>query len=496
MKNALLTSALALAILICTAGNAYACTGTYVGKKVSENGSTIIARTEDIGSAHPKSVVVYPEKNYPDGSMYESAITKFKCPNPSYTYKYYAVPDSDGNDDDETYDEVGFNEKGVAVSATVSADVNDAISAIDPLVEDGLREADIGTLVLSRAKTAKEGVKLLADLVEKYGSAEGNIIMIADHDEAWYMEILSGHQYAAIKLPDDAVAVIPNCFMLDYVNLNDKNNVIASKDVVNMPQKHGLLKYKDGKFSLRKTYGTERGNYDQDRLWGGYHFLAPSKKLPYSTDFSLFFQPDKKVSVKDVMELQKYRYEGTAIDANLPKNNTEKHKVRPIGIERQAECHVIELKDNFPKEAPGVLWLALGNAEHNVYLPYLPVIDKVNPEYSQRSHLFDENQAYWVFRGQGALAELNRDKYGKNVRDYWEKYQDKLIKDQDNVNKEFIEKYKANKNEAKDYANEQLSKVQKDSLEKADKMYKQLFTYVSGEAGRPHKDAFKPENMN
>lgn len=495
MKNALLTSALALAMILGTAGNVFACTGTYVGKKVSANGSTIVARTEDIGSAHPKSVVVYPAQNFPAGSMYESAITNFKCENPLFTYKYYAVPDSDGNNDDGIYDEVGFNEKGVAVSATVSADVNDAISAIDPLLEDGLREADIGTLVLQRAKTAREGVEELAKIIDKYGSAEGNIVMIADHNEAWYMEILSGHQYVAIKLPEDKVAVIPNCFMLDYVNLNDKENVIASKNVINLPEKHKLLKYKDGKFSLRKTYGPERGSYDQDRLWGGYHFLAPSKKLPYNTDFSLFFTPDKKVSVKDVMELQKYRYEGTELDANLPKNNTDKRKVRPIGIDRQAECHVFELNDKFPKEAPGVLWLTLGNAEHNVYLPYLPVIDKVDPAFSAKSHLFSPEQAYWIFRGQGALAEINRDKYGKNVREYWEKYQDNLIKNQEEVNKNFIEKYKVDKYSAKDYANKELEKVQKDSLEKANKMYNELFTYVSGEAGRPHKEAFKPSDM-
>lgn len=495
MKDSIITLALALVMVVGTASSAFACTGTYVGKKVSENGSTLVARTEDIGSAHPKSLVVYPARDHKKGSMYESEITNFKYPNPVHTYKYFAVPDSDGNNDDGIYDEVGFNEHGLSVTATVSVDIREEINFVDPLVEDGLREADIGTLVLSRTKTAKEAVELLAKIVDEKGSAEGNVIMIADKNEVWYMEIVSGHQYAAIKMPDDVVAVIPNCLMLDYVDVNDKENVIASKDLISMPEKNGLIKNKDNKFSVRKTYGPEMVDYDRARIWGGQHFLAPSKNLPYEAEFNLFFTPDKKVSVKDVMELQKYRYEDTDKNANLPENQTEENTVRPIGTERQAESHIIELKDSFPQDAPGVLWLSLGNAEHNIYLPYYPSLDKVPEVYSNRYHDFNENQAYWMFRGQATLAELNRDKYGKNVRTYWTNYQDQLIKNQDIKNQEFLKLYNQDKNMAKDYANSEASRIGMEAYNKAKKMYSELFKYVANEAGRPSEEAFMPSEM-
>ncbi len=57
-----------------------------------------------------------------------------------------------------------------------------------------------------------------------------NIITIADKTGVWYMEILSGHQYVAIKFPDDKYAVFPNTFFLGSVDFDDTENVIASKE--------------------------------------------------------------------------------------------------------------------------------------------------------------------------------------------------------------------------------------------------------------------------
>ena len=45
------------------------------------------------------------------------------------------------------------------------------------------------------------------------------------------MEILSGHQYVAVKVPEDKYAVFANTYYLGHVDLNDTENVIASKDV-------------------------------------------------------------------------------------------------------------------------------------------------------------------------------------------------------------------------------------------------------------------------
>ncbi|CDZ74746.1 putative dipeptidase B [Peptoniphilus sp. ING2-D1G] len=469
---------------------ALACTSTYVGNKVSENGSTLVARTEDISGAHPKSFVAYPAQEYKEGTEFVDVLTGFTWPQPLKSLSYIAVPDSAGELDDGIYDEVGYNEKGVAITATESASYNDHIEAIDPLVEAGLREANITTLVLSQATTAREGVELLAKIIEEKGASEGNTLMIADQEETWYMEILSGHQYAAMKLPKDKVAVMPNCFMLDYVDVNDTENYITSKDLYNLPKSHNLIQTVDGKFSVRKTYGPELSKYNRARIWGGYNLLAPSIKLSYDApqeDYKLLFTPDKNISVKEVMNLQRYRYEGTALDANLPENKD----VRAIGVPSQVECHIIELKEGFPKEIPGILWLAMGNCEHNVYVPYFPNLTKIPEAYSKKSLEFDDTQAYWQFRALTMLSELDRERYGKSVREYWDKYEDNLLKTQELRDKKFLTLYHQDKAKSVVYANDLAEELGMDALNKAKIMYGELMEYVIANSTRTQKNPFK-----
>ena len=78
-------------------------------------------------------------------------------------------------------------------------------------------------------KPQEKGLNSLLKIVEEKGAAEGNIVTIADKEGVWYMEILSGHQYAAILFPEDRFAVFPNTFFLGHVDLSDTERTIASK---------------------------------------------------------------------------------------------------------------------------------------------------------------------------------------------------------------------------------------------------------------------------
>ena len=130
------------------------------------------------------------------------------------------------------------------------------------------------------------------------------------------MEILSGHQYAAVKVPEDSYAVVPNHFLLGNVDISSKD-VIASKDLINLPKAKGFYKEFGGAFHAALTYGEEIGDYDCVRLWGGQNKLSPSEKVSYDTKvFSLWRKADKKITLEDVMELQRYRYEDTDKNAN------------------------------------------------------------------------------------------------------------------------------------------------------------------------------------
>ena len=220
----LLTGMLALSGTV----SAFACTGTIIGKNVSEDGTRLIARTEDIGGGHTKRYVVQPAMQYTKEAVFVDRNTGFTYPQPAKAYKYTYVPDADV-EGDGIYGEIGFNEFGVFVDATISASPNEKAESADPFVEDGFREANMVSILLPRVKTAKEGVELVASIIEEKGAAEGNILVIGDSKETWYIEIYTGHRYAAIKVPDDACMVFPNCFMLGNVDLEDKENVFASQ---------------------------------------------------------------------------------------------------------------------------------------------------------------------------------------------------------------------------------------------------------------------------
>ena len=280
--------------------NAFGCTGFVAGKEATADGFRIIARTEDLSGAHNKTFKVYPHQKNKKPVQFTDSIG-FKIELPKESYRYTAICDAEQSEG--IYDEVGFNEHGVAMSATVSASPGKAAEEADPLVENGLSEASMTTVVLPYITTAREGVERIAKIVDTYGSAEGNIVFIADDKESWYIEIYTGHQYAAVKVPDDMYAVVPNHFLLGYIDTASKD-VIASKDLINLPKAKGFYKESDGKFHAALTYGEELNDYNRVRLWGGQNKLSPSAQVAYDTKlFSLWRKADKKIALEDVMEL-------------------------------------------------------------------------------------------------------------------------------------------------------------------------------------------------
>ena len=263
-------------------------------------------------------------------------------PYPEHTYQYTLAKDSPlFGDGEEPYAEVGINENEVAMTATVSTYYNDKAKAADPLVDTGICELSMGSILLGQAKTARDGVELLGEIVEKYGSGECNTIMISDPNEAWYMEIVSGHQYAVIKLPEDQVAAIPNMMLLGTVDVTDTENVIASEGLVSLAEENGFLKTEDGMIHVAQTYGAENpGKGQLTRLWQGTYYLNHEKGERLSIEpsedgvygpYDLLFTPNKKFSTQDIMKFLAYRGEGTKMDFNVNES------IYAIGNKNQAE---------------------------------------------------------------------------------------------------------------------------------------------------------------
>ena len=106
------------------------------------------------------------------------------------------------------------------------------------------------TVTLPYIDSARAGVERLGKIVAKQGAAETNGVIFSDKNEIWYMEILSGHQWAAVKVPDDCYAVIPNMLSIDSFDLKDKDSYLCSADLESF-RKESTDKYETGYFFKR-----------------------------------------------------------------------------------------------------------------------------------------------------------------------------------------------------------------------------------------------------
>lgn len=454
-----------------------ACTGFIIGKNLTTDGSTLYGRTEDLEPNHNKNFVVRERKNNKAGDKFVDETNGFSFDLPAVSYKYTAVPDV--TPEQGVFDEAGFNEEGVSISATVSASANDDIQKVDPYVKDGIAESALTSVVLPHVKTAKEGVELLAKIVREKGAAEGNIVTIADKTGVWYMEILSGHQYAAIKFPDDKYAVFPNTFFLGSVDKNDTENTILSADLEKIAQDAGTYKEINGSFHVAQSYNPPLAEADRSRVWSGIKALDPNADVQYDDEyFELMHSTSDKLSLRDAMNLQRNRLEGTdfkpqdqmELDGKGIPDKTKADPVYkyPISNPNVMEAHIFQLKDNLPASTGGgILWLAMGSPRNAPYLPYYGNISNTSQPYQEMSTAYNENSWYWT------VSRIN-----DLVAKYPELFEDGSIRSEiERMESQWIEEQPAHDSEQISLSEqpEQASlKATKDSMERADSVFKRL----------------------
>ena len=530
--SALLLSAAVAAGSVVSAG---ACCGLYIGSDETVTGSTYVGRSEDIGKLYDKVFEVIPAADHAAGAMYEDSYG-FSMPYPAHTYRYTVMRDSvnrgetmtdaNGNITEIAYGEVGMNEKGVAVSATVSTDYNKAAEAADSLNEDsGLCEISLNSVILMQADSARDGVEKLAKILDEHGAGECNSLTISDADEVWDFEILSGYQYVAVKMPKDKVSVNPNMVIMNEIDTADTENVIASKDLIALPQEKGFLVssqvpatgvsagQKITKIDVQKTYGAEDfGDGQYVRYWQGVNYL--NKALSNNVDiyranadtvpvgpFNMLFDADRKLDTYDALRLLAYRGEGTEYDANTKGNYA-------IGNERQAECHVFEIRDNMPEALATIQWQTMSRAEFSVYLPYYSnlltdtsdifkneyyVNKKEVPEITQVLDNKDfpaDTSAYWVFAAINDLCDNDRDRYGVNVKKFWENYQKEVICQQAAVDTEMVKLYKESPAKAEAKATELGKAVSEEAFGYAKSILSELRAFIKEHGS--DKEVFMP----
>lgn len=465
-----------LMFVLCLAPSAHACTEIYVGKDVSEDGSIIMARSNDNQSVWAtRAEITEGVENKPGRTMSVGKDSSVQAEIPAKTYKYVSTPmmSSVRNEYTVAADAACCtNECGVAMTMSVTAFSNKAALKADPLVEEGISEMSANDFVICQSATAREAVEILCGLIDKYGSSEVNIATIADKDEVWYIEMYSGHQYAAVKLPSDMVAVFGNEFNLEY--LSEYEDSIVSKDLEILPVKNNFAKYsEDGELNLLKTYSGEEklADYSHMRTWIGHKLMAPKDYGDYDIEetYPLVFKPEGKVSLKDVFELMRNRYEGTEYSPE----EQGREDVRVIGTDTAMSVHVLQVYPEYPSEMSCVIWMCLGPDPCGVFVPLSNCCTSLDSSFGkdqsvEEGTVFNPEEYMWYnIKAINAVGLTDYEAYGKPVRDYWSGVEDILIKDMAEVLKDNAEIYGKDSEKAEKAITEYCCKVQKKAFEDA-----------------------------
>lgn len=485
-KKNLVAAGLISAMVLGMAQSTFACTGVIVGKDLTTDGSFIYGRTEDYERNRTMRLVTHPRGEIKKGDKLIDTNNGFEYIHKEDSLKFFSTPDSSKKPEDMeqgTYDAAGYNEAGVGIFCTVSANYNDEVAKVDPYVKNGVNEASMTTFLLAHAKSAKDAVMLLANTIDKQGASMGDVVVFGDKDEVWYMEIYSGHQYVAIKYPEDKFSVFPNAFWLGGVDLKDTENVIASEDIVEVAKKAGTyVETSDGLMDMSASYNPkELHDSNRSRVWSGIHDLDPNSTIEYDAKrfplLNSLSEGSEKIDIKDTLNLFRNRFEGT--DYVASDNKTErkadpnKYK-RAIGSINTMQAHIFQTKDNYPKEAPGIMWMTLGSPLNIPWIPIFPDINDSSEEFKNDSPIYDNNSYYWVASSVNDLVSGNREVLGDSTRKKVTDFENEIMDKLPEIEKEWLALYEQDKEKAADYSTKTTLELEKQAFDFEKDLQKEL----------------------
>ena len=227
MKSKRLT--LSVLCMVAAVAHALACTNLIVGKNASTDGSTIVSYSADSYGLFGE-LYHYPAGVHKKGTLMD--VHEWD------TGKYLGQIEQAR----QTYNVIGnINEFQLTIAETTFGG--------RPELVDTTGIIDYGSLIylgLQRARTAREAIKVMTDLVQEYGYySSGESFTIADPNEIWIMEMIGkgpgvrGAVWVAVRIPDDCISAHANQSRIHQFDMNDKNNCLYSSDVISFAREKG-----------------------------------------------------------------------------------------------------------------------------------------------------------------------------------------------------------------------------------------------------------------
>ena len=453
------------------------CTTIIIGQEQTADGSMIVARSEDWNAMEAKNYEIFEDTD--NGPReFVAKDSPFRCELPEKALGYSALSPYNLHGH---WGSAGFNTAGVGMSATESIFSNDEVLKHDPLVENGVAENSVFNITLPYIHTAREGVERLGMLIEKYGIAEGFGIGFVDSKEIWYLETACGHRWLACRMPKEQYFVTGNQSRFRTYDPNDKENYLASADLIEFAEKHGLYNPAQGAFDFHEAYARDiklDTTYNYPRVWGLQQFFSPEIKNDVTKNtFPVFAKAAHKVTLTELRTAFRFHYDNTEHDPYL--NSNPKEPYRPVSIFRTTQTHLLQVRPELPQAIGCVNYVAMGMADLGVFLPLYQGITSYPEAYTKGNGESSDDSAYWKFRKIMVLGMTNYNKYAPIIKEAYAKFEAETDQRQREMEEEYLRIYKTQPLHAQDLLQAFSDKILNSALDLADRLQEKLFTLMT-----------------
>lgn len=494
------------------------CTSFIVTKGASADGSVMITYTCD-GEFHPH-LEYEPPNDFNEGD----SVAILNWPDNSLRGKVKQVS--------HTYGVVDLiNEHQVTIGETT-------FDGRKELKNDSglLGYWDLMWLALKRARTAREAITVMTDLVETYGyNSTGETFSIADPNEAWIMEMIGpgpgghGAHWVALRIPDGYISCHANQARIGEFPLDDPDNCRYSKDVIKFAIDRGYYDPKAGRpFRYCDAYcpaDVEILRSCAGRVWSMFRRCAPSQEfsadyqrgVPGAQPYPLWIKPDKKLSLADVIDIMRDHYEATpfdmtrGIDAGAfgspyrwrplqwQIDSVRYTWERPISTQQTGFSFVAQVRSWLPDKIGGILWYGVDDTYCTCYFPLYCGITELPVSFTRGSlQEFSWESAWWIFNFVSNYANLRYSYMIKDIQAVQKELETSFIEMQPAVEKTALELHRTNPELAVSY----LTNYSVSMGEKVTKRWRRLAEdllvkyndgYIKDDKGRPQQVGY-PES--
>jgi dipeptidase len=417
-------------LILVSVGVVQACDGIVVGRLASADGSVLLGHNEENALDRVIEFRKLPKLRHDADAKVDLGRGGQLDPVPETAAFLWS--ENPGLEFSDGY----LNEWGVAIASIKCVSREDDYDAL--VVRGEIRHGGIGyvlrRLVAQRAKSAKEGMELIGQLVERFGYADtGRTYAVADPQEAWVVEVVRGRRWVAQRVPDDAVVILPARHVIGEIDLADHANFRASPDLISYATQRGWFDSAAGRpFNFRLAYQSPDRTSPEGRQFRGQE-LVTGKSNPWPPTQPLAFavRPHKRFSLADVMAVLR-----------------DPGGVAAFFNKTTQEAAVFQLRSNMPREIGCVYWRTTGRPDISVFTPWHVGITATPLSYARSDapqrllslgHHFqpapeifqpDFSRAWWKFKRLAGMVDESYNARIGTVRDSWSAMERQLFEEQ------------------------------------------------------------------